>query len=36
VYAAVFAAAALGLVMFAMIVGCETYVMRNRPQEERG
>jgi NitT/TauT family transport system permease protein len=35
VYAAVFAAAALGLVMFAIIVGCETYVMRNRPQEER-
>ena len=36
VYAAVFAAAALGLVMFALVVGFETYVMRNRPQEERG
>jgi len=36
VYAAVFAASALGLAMFTMIVGCETYVMRNRPQEERG
>jgi len=31
-----FAGAGLGLVRCAMIVGCETYVTRNRPQEELG
>ena len=36
VYAAVFAAAALGLIMFGAIVVFEMVMMRNRPQEERG
>jgi NitT/TauT family transport system permease protein len=36
VYAAVFAAAALGLIMFGLIVAAESYVMRNRPQEAHG
>ncbi len=35
VYAAVFAASALGLVMFGLIVGVETVVMRDRPREDR-
>ncbi len=35
VYAAVFAAAALGLVMFGLIVGVEAIVMRDRPREEQ-
>lgn len=35
VYAAVFAASALGLVMFGLIVGLEAFVMRNRPREEQ-
>lgn len=35
VYAAVFAASALGLVMFGIIVGAEAFVMRNRPREEQ-
>lgn len=33
VYAAVFAAAALGLVMFGLVVASESIVMRNRPKE---
>lgn len=33
VYAAVFAAAGLGLVMFGLVVASETFVMRNRPRE---
>ena len=33
VYAAVFAAAALGLIMFGLVVVSEAVVMRNRPQE---
>ena len=33
VYAAVFAAAALGLLMFGLVVASETFVMRNRPRE---
>jgi NitT/TauT family transport system permease protein len=36
VYAAVFAAAALGLIMFGLVVAAESYVMRNRPQEAHG
>ena len=35
VYAAVFAASALGLVMFGLIVGAEAIVMRDRPREEQ-
>jgi NitT/TauT family transport system permease protein len=33
VYTAVFGAAALGLLMFGIVVAFESYVMRNRPQE---
>jgi len=33
VYTAVFGAAALGLLMFGIVVAFETFVMRNRPQE---
>jgi NitT/TauT family transport system permease protein len=33
VYAAVFAAAALGLIMFGLVVMSEAFVMRNRPRE---
>jgi NitT/TauT family transport system permease protein len=33
VYAAVFAAAALGLIMFGLVVLSEAFVMRNRPRE---
>ena len=33
VYAAVFAAAALGLIMFGLVVVSEAFVMRNRPRE---
>jgi NitT/TauT family transport system permease protein len=33
VYAAVFAAAALGLIMFGLVVASETVVMRNRPRD---
>ena len=33
VYAAVFAASALGLVMFVLVIGAESYIMRNRPRE---
>jgi NitT/TauT family transport system permease protein len=33
VYAAVFAAAALGLIMFGLVVLSESFVMRNRPRE---
>jgi NitT/TauT family transport system permease protein len=33
VYAAVFAAAALGLIMFGLVVASEAFVMRNRPRE---
>lgn len=36
VYAAVFAAAGLGLIMFGLVVAVESYVMRNRPQEAHG
>ena len=32
-YTAVFGAAALGLLMFGLVVGFESYLMRNRPQE---
>ncbi len=35
VYAAVFAASALGLIMFGLIVGAEAYLMRNRPREDQ-
>ncbi len=35
VYAAVFAASALGLMMFGLVVGLETIVMRDRPREEQ-
>jgi NitT/TauT family transport system permease protein len=34
VYAAVFAASALGLVMFGIVVVAEMFAMRNRPQEQ--
>lgn len=34
VYTAVFGAAALGLLMFGIVVAFESYVMRNRPQEQ--
>jgi len=33
VYTAVFGAAALGLLMFGLVVAFESFVMRNRPQE---
>jgi NitT/TauT family transport system permease protein len=36
VYTAVFGAAALGLVMFGLIVMIEAVLMRNRPQEAVG
>ncbi|MGB0114861.1 MAG: ABC transporter permease subunit [Ilumatobacteraceae bacterium] len=36
VYTAVFGAAALGLIMFGIVVAFEAYVMRNRPQEVPG
>ena len=36
VYTAVFGAAALGLVMFGLVVLIETVMMRNRPQEAIG
>jgi len=36
VYAAVFGAAALGLVLFGLVVSFDVFVMRNRPHEEAG